>query len=206
MLLLNKLKLVLVLFSFPLFVNGCGDRNQEPSSTKEDYLNDNQKLLQHLQENFDPEIKAALYSQFDSDSTKKEILAIKETTPSKTDKWGLKIQRLSKDSLIMKDEFFLPEMSTNESICITQKIDSISYDLFYYNSGSFYIGSSGGEVFAYLIDFAENSINRSEEDISNVLTKSYNFLKDCSKSPACIGDYSINLNIPEDFAKTLFSN
>ncbi|KKP25366.1 MAG: hypothetical protein UR12_C0042G0008 [candidate division TM6 bacterium GW2011_GWF2_30_66] len=57
-----------------------------------------------------------------------------------------------------------------------------------------------------LIDFAENSINRSEEDISNVLTKSYNFLKDCSKSPACIGDYSINLNIPEDFAKTLFSN
>lgn len=57
-----------------------------------------------------------------------------------------------------------------------------------------------------LIDFAENSINRSEEEISNVLTKSYNFLKDCSKSPACIGDYSINLNIPEDYAKTLFSN
>lgn len=158
MLLLNKLKLVLVLFSFPLFVNGCGDRNQEPSSTKEDYLNDNQKLLQHLQEKFDPEIKAALYSQFDSDSTKKEILAIKETKPSKTDKWGLKIQRLSKDSLIMKDEFFLPEMSTNESICATQKIDSISYDLFYYNSGNFYIGSSGGEVFAYLIDFAEKQI------------------------------------------------
>lgn len=154
MLLLNKLKLALILFSFLLLVNGCGDKNQEPSSTKQDYLGDNQKLLQHLQEKFDPEIKVALYSQFDSDSTKKEILAIKETKPSKTDKWGLKIQRLSQDSLIKKDEFFLPEMSTNESICTTQKIEGFPYDLFYYNSGSFYTGSSGGEVFTYLLDFS----------------------------------------------------
>ncbi len=154
MLLLNKLKLVAILFFF-LFVNGCGDKNQEASTPKEDYLNDNQKLLQHLQEKFDPEIKVALYSQFDSDSTKKEILAIKETKPSKTDKWGLKVQRLSKDSLVKQDEFFLPEMSTNESICTTQKIEGFPYDLFYYNSGSFYTGSSGGEIFGYLIDFFE---------------------------------------------------
>lgn len=155
MLLLNKLKLALILFSFLLLVNGCGDKNQESSSTKEDYLNDNLKLLQHLQKKIDPEIIAALYGQFDNDSTKKEILAIKETKPSKTDKWGLKIQRLSQDSLTKIDEFFLPEMSTTESICTTQKIDGIPYNLFYYNSGSFYTGSSGGEIFAYLIDFAQ---------------------------------------------------
>ncbi len=155
MLLLNKLKLALILFSFLLLVNGCGDKNQESSSTKEDYLNDNLKLLQHLQKKIDPEIIAALYGQFDNDSTKKEILAIKETKPSKTDKWGLKIQRLSQDSLTKIDEFFLPEMSTTESICTTQKIDGIPYNFFYYNSGSFYTGSSGGEIFAYLIDFAQ---------------------------------------------------
>lgn len=155
LLFLNKLKFAALLFPLFFLVNGCGGKNQEPSTINEDYLGDNHKLLQHLQNKIDPEIKAALYSQFDNDSTKKEILTIKETKPSKTDKWGLKIERLSKDSLVKKDEFFLPEMSTNESICTTQKIDGFPYDLFYYNSGSFYTGSSGGEIFGYLLDFSE---------------------------------------------------
>jgi len=176
---LNKLKLAVILFSFLLPVNGCGDKNQEPSTTKEDYLGNNQKLLQHLQEKFDPEIKVALHSQFDNDSTKKEILAIKETKPSKTDKWGLKIQRLSQDSLIKKDEFFLPEMSTTESICTTQKIDLFPYDLFYYNSGSFYTGSSGGEIFAYLIDFAQKQTYYAHLVISPVKPVALFLSKNC---------------------------
>lgn len=157
MLSLNKIKSLLLILPFFFLFTSCSESEKNSPLDQEDYLVDNQKLLQHLQEKFDPETKVALYSRFGNDSTN-EIIAIKETKPSKTDKWGLKIQRLSKDSLIKKDEYFLPEMSTNGSLCTTQKIDSIPYDLFYYNSGNFYIGSSGGEVFAYLIDFTEKQI------------------------------------------------
>jgi len=134
---------------------GCDKDGKNPSTPIEDYLSDNQKPLVHLKKNFDPQTEVALYSQFDADSSK-EILAIKEIKPSKPEKWGLKIQLLSKDSLKKKDEAFLPEMSTQESICTTQKLESFNYNLFYYNSGSFYTGSSGGEIFAYLVDFPQN--------------------------------------------------
>jgi len=136
-----------------MFVS-CGNESKNPTNQTEDYLSDNQKLLAHLKKSFDPQTEVALYSQFDTDSSK-EILAIKETKPSKPARWGLKIQLLTKDSLKKKDEVFLPEMSATESICTTQKLEPFSYDLFYYNSGSFYTGSSGGEIFVYLVDFPQ---------------------------------------------------
>lgn len=146
-------------FFIPLFllvVIGCGSDSKNSSSPSEDFLNDHQKLLAHLKKAYDPDTEVALYGRFDADSTKK-IIAVKETKPSKTDKWGMKIQLLSVDSLKKKSEVFLPEMSITESMCAVQKLSSYPYDLFYYNSGSFYLGSSGGEVFVYLIDFSKQA-------------------------------------------------
>ena len=160
----------------------------------EDYFSDNQKLLAHLKKNFDPQTEVALYSQFDIDSSK-EILAIKETKPSKTDKWGLKIQLLSKDSLKKKDEVFLPEMSATESICKTQRLDSFSYDLFYYNSGSFYIGSSGGEIYAYLVDFPGKQIYYAHLVISPNKPAALFFSKNCTEQK--ITDFFMNLFKPD---------
>jgi len=154
---LNKKLLAGIFFLLLSMLIGCDRDLKNPSTPIEDSLSDNQKLLAHLKKNFDPLTEVALYSQFDIDSSK-EILAIKEIKPSKPEKWGLKIQLLSKDSLKKKDEVFLPEMSATESICTTQRLDSFSYDLFYYNSGSFYIGSSGGEIYAYLVDFPGKQI------------------------------------------------
>ena len=154
MLSLNKKIFGGIIFLFLSMVIGCDRDSKNPSHPSADYLNDNQRLLDHLKKNFDAETKVALYNQFDSDSSK-EILAIKETKPSKTDKWGLKIQLLTSDSLKKKDEVFLPEMSITEGICRTERLDSSAYDLFYYNSGDFYMGSSGGEIFIYLVDFPQ---------------------------------------------------
>jgi len=153
LLLSNKKLLAEFFFILLALISGCDKSPQSNASPLEDYLGDNQKLLAHLKKNFDPNTEAALFGRFFSDQDG-EILAIKETKPSKTDKWGLKIQLLSKDSLTKKDEAFLPEMSTTESICSVQRIESFPNDFFYYNSGGFYTGSSGGEVYAYLVDFA----------------------------------------------------
>lgn len=173
---------------------GCDRDSKNPSTPIEDYLKDNQTLLAHLKKNFDLQTEVALYSQFDTNSSK-EILAIKETKPSKTDKWGLKIQLLSKDSLKKKDEVFLPEMATTGSICSTQRLDSLSYDLFYYNSGSFYIGSSGGEIFAYLVDFPQKQTYYAHLTISPNKPVVLFFSKNCSEQK--MKDFFINLFKPD---------
>lgn len=192
MLSLNKKLLAGIFFLFLLTLIGCDRDSKNPSTPIEDYLSDNQKLLAHLKTNFDPQTEVALYSQFDTDSSK-EILAIKESRQggTKTDKWGLKIQLLSKDSLKKKDEVFLPEMSTTESICTTQRLDSISYDLFYYNSGSFYIGSSGGEIFAYLVDFPQKQTYYTHLTISPNKPAALFFSKNCGEQK--VKDFFLNL-------------
>ncbi len=190
MLSLNKKLLAGIFFLFVFMLIGCDRDSKDPSTPIEDYLSDNQKLLAHLKKNFDPQTEVALYSQFGIDSSK-EILAIKETKPSKTDKWGLKIQLLSADSLKKKDEVFLPEMSATESICTTQKLDSFSHDLFYYNSGSFYTGSSGGEIFAYLVDFPGKQIYYAHLIISPNKPAALFFSKNCSEQK--VKDFFLNL-------------
>jgi len=187
---LNKTVLAGIIFLFLLILIGCDSESKNPSTPIEDYLSDNQMLLAHLKKNFDPQTEVALYSQFDTDSSK-EILAVKETKPSKTDKWGLKIQLLSSDSLKKKDEVFLPEMSTTESICTTQRLDSISYDLFYFNSGSFYIGSSGGEIFAYLVDFPQKQTYYTHLIISANKPAALFFSKNCGEQK--VKDFFLNL-------------
>jgi len=188
---LNKKIFVGIFFLFLFMFIGCDRDSKNPSIPIEDYLSDNQKLLTHLKKNFDPQTEVALYSQFDADSNK-EILVVKETKPSKTDKWGLKIQLLTVDSLIKKDEVFLPEMSTTESICKTQRMDSSSsYDLFYYNSGSFYLGSSGGEIFAYLVDFPGKQIYYAHLIISPNKPAALFISKNCEERK--VKDFYLNL-------------
>ena len=194
MLSLNKKLLAGIFFLFLSILIGCDKDAKNPSTPIEEYFSDNQKLLAHLKKNFDPQTEVALYSQFDTDSSK-EILAIKETKPSKTDKWGLRIQLLSKDSLKKKDEVFLPEMSATESICTTQRLDSFSYDLFYYNSGSFYIGSSGGEIYAYLVDFPGKQIYYAHLVISPNKPAALFFSKNCTEQK--ITDFFMNLFKPD---------
>jgi len=189
---LNKKLFAGVFFLFLPMLIGCDRDSKNPSTPIEDYLVDNQKLLAHLKKNFDPQTEVALYGQFDIDSSK-EILALKETKPSKTDKWGLKIQLLTKDSLKKKDEVFLPEMSTTESISTTQRLDSFSYDLFYYNSGSYYTGSSGGEIFAYLVDFPGRQTYYAHLVISPNKPAALFLSRNCGKQQ--VKDFFLNLFI-----------
>lgn len=151
--LLNKIfGLITILILVSLI--GCGSDTSRNKPVEEINYDDPQKLLSYLQKHVDADITTALYGDFLNDSVK-QIIAVKETKPSKADKWGLKVKMLEADSLKQKDEVFFPEMSLTESSCSLQKLANHNYDFFYYNSGSFYLGSSGGEVFVYLVDFVK---------------------------------------------------
>lgn len=94
----------------------------------------------------------ALTGNFDQDSTK-ELAA--GTEINKPDKWGIQFHFLKKEGSTFKDVFStdLLKGSFTGAAVLKKKLPSEKFDMIYYNSLDYFMGSGGGEVFVYLIDF-----------------------------------------------------
>ena len=57
-----------------------------------------------------------------------------------------------------KYETELLDGSFKESFVDKIKFSSIDYDLVYYNSQGYFMGSGGGEVFSYIVDFENKQV------------------------------------------------
>jgi len=103
------------------------------------------------------DIKFAYKGFFDKDSVI-QIAVGKEITSK--DKWGIKFFFLKQDDDELKSVFEtdLLEGSFNESLVKKIKFPSLDYELIYYNSGDYFLGSGGGEVFSYIVDFSNNQV------------------------------------------------
>ncbi|MBZ0201015.1 MAG: hypothetical protein K8H86_14180 [Ignavibacteriaceae bacterium] len=77
-----------------------------------------------------------------------------------TNEWGIKFSLLMQQNDVFDKIFETPLLDGSFKECQVNKIKfpSTDYELVYYSSKSFFMGSGGGEVFSYVIDFVKKEI------------------------------------------------
>src|SRR3990172_517667 len=95
----------------------------------------------------------AAYLGFYEDNSKDEIVAGIEIDTK--EELGIKfaLLRIKNNKLEKGYETGLLEGSFNSSYVKKIKFPSVAYELIYYNSQDYYMGSGGGEIFSYIFDF-----------------------------------------------------
>ncbi|MHC1739210.1 MAG: hypothetical protein AB9882_14480 [Ignavibacteriaceae bacterium] len=157
LLLRNRKNVSILVFAVFMAVLNLNCDNDPPPYVMPD-LTDQDRLIEFVQKEIGPEVKYAYYGVFGSDTTRR-IIAAEEISSAK--EWGIKfhLYEVSKDTLIKVYETALLEGSLQESKVVKLELPGKKYNLIYYNSGSFFMGSGGGEVYNYVIDFAMRKVN-----------------------------------------------
>ncbi|GAB4294221.1 MAG: hypothetical protein Kow0098_15670 [Ignavibacteriaceae bacterium] len=147
-------KLKLIFFSLLILLSACeSKRNVEPVRL----FDDNEFIKKKARELLGEDTKFAVKGIFNSDS----LIEIAAATEIETDdKWGIRFSLLQRtdDGVVVKYQSDLLDGSLRE--CFIDKIKMVGFDkeLLYYNSGSFFMGSGGGEIYAYVVNFKDNSV------------------------------------------------
>jgi len=141
--------LAVIILSLILF--SCNEKESGIPENKVD-LNSPETVLKEAKKVLGNDAQVTVSGHFDQDTTKEFAAG---TEINKPDKWGIQFH-LMKDSGNKIEEVYstdLLEGSFTDAMVRKEKPDSVNYDLIYYNSLDYYLGSGGGEIFAYLIDF-----------------------------------------------------
>lgn len=150
----NNLFKSLALIFIVLGSISCSDKEEKIPVL--DYQNKAQ-VLDVVKNHFNKDIQVAFAGLFEE--TGKQFIAAGWEV-SNSNEWGIKFSFLEKtgNKFISKYETELLAGSFKESFVDKIKFSSIDYDLVYYNSQSYFLGSGGGEVFSYIIDFENKQV------------------------------------------------
>jgi hypothetical protein len=146
--------ILIFIFVFAILIPSCSDKKedeQKPVFSFTDSVIVNSETKKLLGDN----LKFVLTGDFDEDSLQ-EIAAGIELAENNV--WGIKfiLLKLKDNQLVKEFETPLLDGSFKESLVKKIKFPKFNYELIYYNSEDYFWGSGGGEVFAYIINFAEN--------------------------------------------------
>lgn len=144
----------IIFLLFILVAVSCGDKKEKlPILNFEDKV----QILDVVKSHFNKDTQIALGGMFD-ESGKQFIAAGWEINNS--DEWGIKFAFLEKsgDEFISKYETNLLDGSFKESFIDKIQFSSIDYDLVYFNSQGYFMGSGGGEVFSYIVDLENEQV------------------------------------------------
>ena len=154
--LLDKKYLISLILT--LFLFGCNskDENKNPSSKSPD-LNDPQIATNEVSKLVGQDVAFAYKGVYDNDTTT-EIASGIEINNSKD--WGIKfmLQKYKDDSLKTVFQSGLMDGSFSESLVKKIELPSFKYNLIYYNSLDYFLGSGGGEVYSYIVDYNKEKI------------------------------------------------
>lgn len=151
---LNNLFKQILSITLLLGIISCADKKEKIPIL--DFENKTQ-LLEVVKKQYDKDAQIALSGMFD-ETGKRFILTGWEISSS--DEWGIKFVFLeqSGDEFLSKYETEVLDGSFKESLIDKIKFSSIDYDLVYSNSQGYFMGSGGGEVFSYIIDFENKQV------------------------------------------------
>ncbi len=153
-LLLNK-KILSSFFLILLFLSSCTEKKQDTNlvELKNNYNNPS-FVLGQAKSLLGNNVEQTFKGKFDRD-TVIEVIAGTEIE-SKTE-WGIRFNflKLEGSKLTSTWQTQLLPGSFKGSLCDKIKFPSFNHELVYYNSKDFYLGSSGGEVFSYIINFQD---------------------------------------------------
>jgi hypothetical protein len=150
-LLYNK-KFYLAALIFSLILLSCNEKEKEKPENKLD-LNTPEAVLTEAKKVLGNDAQITVPGHFDRDTTREFTAG---TEINKPDVWGIRFYLLKEKGpgLQVVDSTALLEGSFTDALVRKEKLSSGDYDMIYYNSLDYYLGSGGGEVFAYLIDFS----------------------------------------------------
>lgn len=100
-------------------------------------------------------VKVAFRGKFDRDSV---IEVVAGTEVANKSEWGIRffLLKLDGDDLVKVSQTDLLQGSFKGSMCNKIKFPSFDHELIYYNSRDYFLGSAGGEIFSYIINFQDN--------------------------------------------------
>jgi hypothetical protein len=163
-LLFNKKFYLLLLIVALTFAVSCNEKERKIPENKID-INSPETVLKEAKKLLGNDTQIALSGNFDEDTTKEFAAG---TEINKPDKWGIQFHLLKQKDNKLEEDFStnLLDGSFTDAMVRKEKLGSENYDMIYYNSLDYYLGSGGGEVFAYLIDF-----NRRQTYYSHLFTE-----------------------------------
>lgn len=140
---------------FGLMLISCTKDAKEPNK-KIDY-NDLAELSKFGSKVAGKEFRFATFENFNSD-TLKEIVIGKEIEEGDT--WGIRFSFYeTEQSVHTVYTTMLLEGSFSGATVTPMKIAGRENQLLYYNSGDFFLGSGGGEIYSYIIDLENKKVH-----------------------------------------------
>jgi hypothetical protein len=151
LLLNNTYKIIGILLTL-LFLTSCGKKDSKPVN-----YNDMRAIKNLAAQLIDKEIKFVTSGNFSSEET---ISIVAGTEVSGKNQWGISFSLIEKidDEFIVVYDTGILEGSFNNSIVDKMKLSSFKGEMIYYNSKDFYLGTGGGDVFLYIINFSKKEI------------------------------------------------
>lgn len=150
----NKIISISLIFSFILLMNCSGKKEKQIPKFN---FEDKNQVLEIVKNYFDKDISKVFIGNFDN-SNQLSVVACAEKMDSIN--WGIKFYHLSQnnDQIESKYETEILLGSLKESMIDKIKIANKPFELIYYNSLNFFMGSGGGEIYSYIIDFNEKQL------------------------------------------------
>ncbi len=147
---INLLIILLVLFFY-----NCSNKKEKP--TVRFNFEDESQVLQVVQNHFDKNIIKVFIGNFESNN-RLSVVACAENKDSVD--WGIKFYHFlqENDNIVCNYETEILPGSLKESKIDKIKISDKPFELLYYNSLNFFMGSGGGEIYSYIIDLNEKQL------------------------------------------------
>lgn len=133
---------------------GCSDKNEKiPVLNYED----KKQMLEVVKRFYDENVINAFGGVFDESGKETIVAGIEKNDKNE---WGIKFIQLKKVDNEFETIFEtkLLDGSFKESMVDKIKFPMRDYELIYYNSQGYFMGSGGGEVISYIIDFGKRDI------------------------------------------------
>lgn len=149
----NKLFYLIICIVSALLVYSCGEKKHPAEKvTPTIDLNNPAVVTSEAEKILGPDLKFAYKGNFDKDSVD-EIAA--GTEVENKSEWGIQFYLLKFEKNKFEKTFQTNLLKGSFKESLTKKIEfpSFDYELMYYNSQDYFLGSGGGEVFSYIIDF-----------------------------------------------------
>lgn len=150
----NLTKYALIIFAALLTIISCSEKKEKVPVLD---MNDKTQVLNAVQKHYSKDVSVSFAGEFDS--TGRQFIAAGTEVENKED-WGIKFELLQlKDNEFEKIyETDVLDGSFKESLVNKIKFGSFDYELLYYNSQNYFMGSGGGEVYAYIVDFQAKQV------------------------------------------------
>lgn len=149
--LLSKKRSLSILFLLIIFLFSCGEKKDTTP------VKDPAALLNEVKEVLGEDTEFALMGVFD-DSKKEKIAAGVEINTK--EEWGIRFfllnEKDNKPEIIFSTGIL--DGSFENSSVEKLKLSSHNYEMLYYNSLDYFMGSGGGEVFSYIVDLNKKEV------------------------------------------------